>query len=163
MPVSEPAIKKFLVKVYLNGRRPFLSIPAITHWLWAPQIAAGPSHGSITALAYAYKSFSFFGKSLRCAHASGIVIILAIGKDLLDLTSNSIVASNAAESEASWSIIGLRSIIASVKFSWFSLGSWAAIQFLLPFKVLISPLCAITLKGCAKDHVGKVLVEYRWW
>ncbi len=37
----------------------------------------------------------------------------------------------------------------------------AAIQLMLPRTVLISPLWAIMRKGCARSHVGKVLVEKR--
>ena len=35
------------------------------------------------------------------------------------------------------------------------------IQFLLPRRVLISPLCAVQRFGCALAHEGKVLVEKR--
>ena len=36
-------------------------------------------------------------------------------------------------------------------------------QLRLPSIVLISPLCANILKGCARGQRGKVLVEKRWW
>ena len=51
IPVSEPARRSppFVI-VYLNGRKPFLSIPPITQFPEKAAIAAGPSHGSITAL-----------------------------------------------------------------------------------------------------------------
>ena len=49
IPVSEPAMRRFFVSVYLIGLRPFLSIPAMAQSPYAPHIAAGPSHGSITA------------------------------------------------------------------------------------------------------------------
>ena len=39
--------------------------------------------------------------------------------------------------------------------------SRASIHSRLPLMVFISPLCAIILKGCAKLHVGNVLVEKR--
>ncbi|MBS1216012.1 MAG: hypothetical protein H6R20_986 [Proteobacteria bacterium] len=35
-------------------------------------------------------------------------------------------------------------------------------QFTLPRSVLISPLWAIMRNGCARSHVGNVLVEKRW-
>ena len=37
--------------------------------------------------------------------------------------------------------------------------SWLFIQLVLPFSVLISPLCASMRNGCASHHCGKVLVE----
>ena len=37
----------------------------------------------------------------------------------------------------------------------------ASDQFRLPKIVLISPLCANILNGCANGHCGKVLVEKR--
>ena len=39
----------------------------------------------------------------------------------------------------------------------------ACIHERLPRMVLISPLWASKRKGCASDHVGKVLVEKREW
>ena len=39
----------------------------------------------------------------------------------------------------------------------------ASAQFLFPEMVFISPLCAITLYGCAKCHFGEVFVENLIW
>ena len=51
IPTSEPDISKpSFVKIYLRGLNPFLSIPEIIQSPKFPQTAAGPSHGSITAL-----------------------------------------------------------------------------------------------------------------
>ena len=47
-----------------------------------------------------------------------------------------------------------------------SLASWlsrARIQLMLPIRVLISPLWAITRNGWASSQLGKVLVEKREW
>jgi hypothetical protein len=47
-----------------------------------------------------------------------------------------------------------------------SVASWdsrARIQFLLPWTVLISPLCAMKRYGWASGQAGKVLVEKREW
>ena len=41
--------------------------------------------------------------------------------------------------------------------------SRAAIQFMLPRRVLISPLCDMNRLGCALSQEGKVLVEKREW
>ena len=41
--------------------------------------------------------------------------------------------------------------------------SRAAIQFMLPRRVLISPLCDMNRFGCALSQEGKVLVEKREW
>ena len=87
----------------------------------------------------------------------------AIGMSLSVWTKSSKAASRDAESDASESSIGFKSSILSLKKGCVILGSCALIQFIFPFKVLISPLCAKTLNGCAKDHVGNVLVEYLWW
>ena len=51
MPVSDPAKKSLsLVMVKRNGRNPFRSEAATTHFPSQAAIAAGPSHGSITEL-----------------------------------------------------------------------------------------------------------------
>ena len=42
-----------------------------------------------------------------------------------------------------------------------SFGVLAKDQFLFPDNVLISPLCASILNGCASGHLGLVLVEKR--
>ena len=88
-----------------------------------------------------------------------MIIDFAIGKSLSVWTKSSNAPSKEAESEASESRMGLRSLILSLKKGCVILGSWALIQLMLPLRVLISPLWARTLNGCAKDHVGNVFVE----
>ncbi len=44
-----------------------------------------------------------------------------------------------------------------------SIASRARIQFLLPWTVLISPLCATYRYGCDRGQDGNVLVENREW
>ena len=98
--------------------------------------------------------------SVCFSQASGIIIIMACGSDLPDCTRSSRTSSNDAESLPPGVTIGFSRSI-SVRSSELSLASLARIQFLLPFTVLISPLCAIILNGCANGQEGKVFVEKR--
>ena len=95
-------------------------------------------------------------------HASGTIIVLAIGAFRPDRTSTSNTASSAPLSEVPAGMIGLISSAASPKLFDAIRISCERIQFTLPFSVLISPLCASIRNGCANHHCGKVLVEYRW-
>src|SRR5262245_42822467 len=118
-------------------------MPATTQRPSVIASAAGPSHGSITALAYGYIA--------RCAagildvfldHASGTRIVLAIGAERPARTSTSSTASSAAESDDPGWMIGLMSSCASPNAPDAILISWLRIQLALPRSVLISPLCA---------------------
>ena len=74
------------------------------------------------------------------------------------MTRNSNTLSSDAESlMPSWTIGAMSDVKASPS----STLSRAFIQPRLPRMVLISPLWASSRKGCASDHVGKVLVEKR--
>src|SRR6056297_2699034 len=92
-------------------------------------------------------------------HASGTSMVLAIGAERPARTSASNTASSAAESEEPEAMIGLMSsAVAEDKVLAIRI-SWDFIQLVLPFSVLISPLCASIRKGWASHHCGKVLVE----
>ena len=108
IPVSDPAnIKLLSVIVYLIGLSPFLSIPPMTHSPSYAAIAAGPSQGSITALANSYIFLWLSGISLLLLdQASGNRSVLVRGADLPALTNISKAASNAEESELPRMIIG---------------------------------------------------------
>ena len=79
------------------------------------------------------------------------------------MTNNSKTLSNAAESDPPSSMMGNNLSISSPNNLDFITPSLALIQFLLPLKVLISPLCAANLNGWALSQDGKVLVEKREW
>ena len=152
-----------LVIAYLRGLNPFLSLAAITHSLSVPAIAAGPSQGSIVLFKKLNNCWWFFGNVLFFLdHASGTNISLAKGAGWPEIFNNSKTLSNAAESEVPCWITGFKLFTLSNKGLFISC-SWTFIQFLLPLKVLISPLWAIALKGCAKFQLGAVLVENLWW
>ena len=91
--------------------------------------------------------------------ASGIIMVLAMGRSRPARTMSSKTASSAAESELPDWMIGLRSSIDSPRSSLARRHSWAFIQLVLPLIVLISPLCARTRNGWASHQLGKVLVE----
>ena len=93
------------------------------------------------------------------AEASGIIIVLTIGRLRWPRTSSSKTLSSADESEAPGCTIGFRSSMKRPKVSCSRRASWLFIQLTLPRMVLISPLWASTRKGCASFHCGKVLVE----
>ena len=76
-----------------------------------------------------------------------------------DMRRNSKTLSNDPESEKSGSTIGKRSLMSSPKRSLAATPSRAIIQFLLPRRVLISPLWLMNLLGCALSHDGNVFVE----
>jgi hypothetical protein len=102
------------------------------------------------------------GKSLLLLdHASGISNVFVKGADLPARTNNSKAASSAEESELPLMIIGLTCSLSSPNNSDAILFSWLRIQFEFPEIVLISPLCAKALNGCASAQLGKVFVEYR--
>ena len=89
--------------VYLIGRSPFLSIPPIDPLIrHTAAIAAGPSQGSITALANSYISWNeLSGISLLLLdHASGMVNnVFVKGADLPARTNNSKAASKQLKSQ----------------------------------------------------------------
>ena len=78
-----------------------------------------------------------------------------------DISKNSSTLSKPPESEKFGSTIGNRSLILSPKRSLAATPSRALIQFLLPRRVLISPLWLMKRLGCARSQEGKVLVEKR--
>src|SRR5687767_12257865 len=94
--------------------------------------------------------------------ASGISIIITCGKERPLSVSNSTTLSRLAESDWVGSQIG-RIISSSSRLKYWEVkaASAAAIQLVLPFTVLISPLWAMYRKGCASRKDGKVLVEKR--
>src|SRR5919112_489210 len=91
--------------------------------------------------------------------ASGTMIVLAMGAERPARTRTSKTESSAPESEVPEGMIGLMSSAMSPNVSDDMRISWLRIQFTLPLRVLISPLCASIRKGWASDHCGKVLVE----
>ena len=95
--------------------------------------------------------------------ASGTSMVLVIGALLPARTITSKTASRAAESDDPKETIGFMSSAASPNVAEAIRISWLFSQFRLPLRVLISPLCASILNGCASHHCGNVLVEYRWW
>ena len=91
---------------------------------------------------------------------SGTSIAMAWGKLRPDMTMNSNTLSSDAESlMPGWMMGRISLMLPSVSVE--STASRASIQARLPRMVLISPLCAMSLKGCANPHVGNVLVEKR--
>ena len=164
IPVSDPANNNLsLVTVYLIGLRPFLSVAAITHSLSVAAIAAGPSQGSIVLLRKLNSWRWSFGRTLLFFdHASGIKSNLAKGAGCPEIFSNSNTLSSDAESEFPDGITGFKFSISSNNGLCISC-SWTFIQLIFPFRVFISPLWAIALKGCAKSQLGAVLVENLWW
>ena len=100
------------------------------------------------------------GSSTACLDQdSGTNIVLAIGAERPARTSTSNTESSAAESLEPEATIGLMSSAISPKVALAMRISWLFIQFILPLRVLISPLWANMRKGCANHHCGKVLVE----
>jgi hypothetical protein len=77
------------------------------------------------------------------SHASGIIISTACGSDRPPRWSSSSTSSKEAESLAPRVITGNRSARSPGISSDSSMASRASIQFRLPRKVLISPLCAM--------------------
>ena len=164
IPVSEPANKKLsLVTVYLSGRRPFLSVAAITHSLSVAAIAAGPSQGSIVLLRKLNNLWWSFGStSLFFDHASGINISFAKGAGCPEIFNNSNTLSKDAESEFPGKITGFKFSTSSNTSLDISC-SWTFIQLTFPLRVFISPLWAKDLKGWARSQLGAVFVENLWW
>ena len=121
--------------------------------------AAGPSHGSITALEYSYIARQASGMPSRFDQASGTSMVLAIGALRPARTMTSNTASSAALSDEPLGMIGLMSSASSPRKLDAIRISWLRIQFMLPLRVLISPLWASIRNGCASHHCGKVLVE----
>ena len=100
------------------------------------------------------------GSSTACRdQLSGTSRVLAIGALRPARTRTSNTASRALESDAPFGMIGLMSSAVSPKAPETILISCDFIQFTLPFRVLISPLCASMRNGCASHHCGKVFVE----
>ena len=93
---------------------------------------------------------------------SGTSMAMAWGRLNPDMTMNSSTLSSEAESLMPGCMMG-RICLTSPSTSVESTASRASIQARLPRMVLISPLCASSLKGWASPHVGKVLVEKREW
>ena len=133
-------------------------MPATTQRPSVAQTAAGPSHGSMTALQYSNSAWcsGFITPSTR---ASGISRALTMGAGRPACTSTSKTLSSAAESEPDAWITGFTTAWSSPKASAAMRISWLFIQLALPRRVLISPLCASIRKGWANRHSGKVLVE----
>ena len=78
-----------------------------------------------------------------------------------DITKNSNVLSSLAESEPSTLIMGKILCISSFNASQLMFSSRASILSTFPVMVLISPLCTISLLGCAFCQLGLVLVLNR--
>jgi len=91
---------------------------------------------------------------------SGTITAMACGSERPLMTKNSNTLSRLAESLMPGCTMGEMALM-SPKVSDESTDSRACIHPRLPRMVLISPLCASSLKGCARLHVGKVLVEKR--
>ena len=127
-----------------------------------PQIAAGPSHGSITALQYAnIASCAGFMRPEPGTDgiAAGTSRALAMGASRPAKVSSSNTLSRVAVSEPPTWITGLMSSMNGSSAGSASRVSWLRIQLVLPDTVLISPLWASLRNGCASFQVGKVLVE----
>ena len=93
------------------------------------------------------------------SHASGISIIITCGNDLPLINKSSIMLSRQAESDCPDETMGNNISISSFeKLGVLKPFSPARSQFKFPCRVLISPLCAMYLKGCANFQEGKVLV-----
>lgn len=93
---------------------------------------------------------------------SGIMIDMAWGSDKPLMTKNSNTLSRLAESLMPGCMMG-EMLRMSPSVSLDSTDSRAFIHPRLPRMVLISPLWATMRKGCARLHVGNVLVEKRLW
>ena len=78
---------------------------------------------------------------------------MALKKLMPPLTSNSIILSNADESEPCSLTKALNLLIPGMR-GVENFEARALTQFLFPLTALISPLCASNLKGCAKCHLG---------
>ena len=126
-------------------------------------MAAGPSHGSITALQYRIMSRCACGMVASWPTEAGIISVLAIGASRPARTSSSNTLSRLAVSDPPACTTGFTSSMKRSKGPAASRVSCDFIQLTLPATVLISPLCASIRNGCASFQVGKVLVEYRWW
>ena len=85
---------------------------------------------------------------------------MAWGRLNPDMTRNSKALSKEAESLMPGCMMG-RISFTSPRRGVESTASRASIQPRLPRMVLISPLCAKRRNGCARLHVGNVLVEKR--
>ena len=93
---------------------------------------------------------------------SGTITDMAWGNDSPLITKNSNTLSRLAESLMPCWTMGVM-LLMSPSAPELSTLSRACIQPLFPRIVLISPLWARRRKGCARLHVGKVLVEKREW
>ncbi len=141
IPVSEPTTSNpSSVREYRSGLRPLRSMPATTQSPSAAQIAAGPSHDSMTQLQKLKKAACSGGILGFFDHASGIIRDFTIGAVRPARTRSSNTASSAAESELPDWITGLISSIWLSSNSDTNRVSWLRIQFTLPDKVFISPL-----------------------
>ena len=126
-------------------------------------MAAGPSHGSMTALQYRNMSRCASGMVASCPVLAGISSAFAIGASRPARTSSSNTLSSDAVSDPPAWTTGFTSSMKPSSGPAASRVSCDFIQLTLPWTVLISPLCASMRNGCARRQVGKVLVEYRWW
>ena len=91
-------------------------------------------------------------------------IIMTWGRLRPPSIRNSTTLSRMPESELPSCVMGRIFEISSSEKSEDSMSaSRERIQLTLPRRVLISPLCASMRKGCARGHVGSVLVEKRLW
>ena len=79
-------------------------------------------------------------------------MVLAIGASRPARTSISNTASSAAESDDPFGTMGLISSAIAPNSADAIRISWLFIQLILPFSVLISPLWANILNGCASHH-----------
>ena len=162
-PVSEAmVIIPFSSIWYLAGRRPFLSKTQIAHLPSVITIPAGPSHASICIELYSWKDLISASRICPFCHAGGRTILIARNIFIPPFSNNSIILSSDDESDPvslikylNFDNFGIKGVIN------FDLRAFA--QFLLPLIALISPLWANNLKGCAKCHLGLVLVENLWW
>ena len=87
--------------------------------------------------------------------------IIACGSERPPSVSSSSMLSNCAESLLPGTMIGWSRSSVPPNFADCSRLRREFIQLRLPCTVLISPLCAMKRNGCARSHVGKVLVEKR--
>jgi len=122
-------------------------------------MAAGPSHGSITALQYRNMSRCAAGIVASWPMLAGIISAFTEGASRSARTSTSNTLSSVAVSEPPAWITGLMLSMNASSDGEDSRVSWLFIQLMLPVTVLISPLCASMRNGCASFQVGNVLVE----
>ena len=87
---------------------------------------------------------------------------MAWGSERPAMTSSSSALSKIAESLPPSTMTGLIFPMSAPKSSDAIVASRARIRLMLPRNVLISPLWARNRNGCARCHVGRVLVLYRW-